>query len=156
MKKIAAALLAVSLILLTACANSETDVSGNDASQAESQNEVKVLRLATDLSEDYVSTVSLKKFAEEVKEKTNGRIEIDIYAGGQLGEEASCIEQVQMGALDFTKSSMGALTSYNETLSVLGLPYLFKSTDHMWRVLNSEIGQAWLDSMSGTSLFLQR
>ena len=115
MKKIAAALLAVSLILLTACANSETDVSGNDASQAESQNEVKVLRLATDLSEDYVSTVSLKKFAEEVKEKTNGRIEIDIYAGGQLGEEASCIEQVQMGALDFTKSSMGALTSYNET-----------------------------------------
>lgn len=152
MKKIAAALLAVSLILLTACANSETDVSGNDASQAESQNEVKVLRLATDLSEDYVSTVSLKKFAEEVKEKTNGRIEIDIYAGGQLGEEASCIEQVQMGALDFTKSSMGALTSYNETLSVLGLPYLFKSTDHMWRVLNSEIGQAWLDSMSGTGM----
>ena len=118
----------------------------------EADGEKIVLRFATDLSEDYVSTVSLKKFAEEVNQKTNGRIEIDIYAGGQLGEEASCIEQVQMGALDLTKSSMGALTSYNETLSLVGLPYLFKSTDHMWAALNSEVGQEWLDSMAGTGM----
>lgn len=152
MKRVSVLLLTISMLFLTACADSGSNSPGNEASHNSTSEDTRVLRFATDLSEDYVSTVSLKKFAEEVYEKTNGAIEIDIYAGGQLGEEASCIEQVQMGALDMTKSSMGALTSYNETLSLLGLPYLFKSTEHMWTVLNSEIGQDWLDSMSGTGM----
>jgi len=110
------------------------------------------LRFATDSSEDYVSTVQIYKFADEVNKKTNGRIKIEVYAGAQLGDEKSCIEQVQMGSLDFTKSSMGALTSFNEDLTVLSMPYLFKSEDHLWAVINSDIGQKWLKSMEKNGL----
>lgn len=63
-----------------------------------------------------------------------------------------CVEQVQMGALDITKSSMGALTSFNDDLNLLSLPYLFKSEDHLWAVMNTEIGQNLLDSMESKGL----
>ena len=57
-----------------------------------------------------------------------------------------------MGALDITKSSMGALTSFNDDLNLLSLPYLFKSEDHLWAVMNTEIGQNLLDSMESKGL----
>ena len=130
--------------------NTSSSNAGSDSSSPSGQS--MTLRFATDSSEDYVSTVEIYKFAEEVKEKTDGRITIEVYAGGQLGEEKSCVEQVQMGSLDFTKASMGALTSFNDTLNVLGMPYLFKSEDHLWKVMDSDIGQQLLDSMNGTGL----
>lgn len=114
--------------------------------------ESMTLRFATDSSEDYVSTVQIYQFAEDVKEKTDGRINIEVYAGAQLGDEASCVEQTMMGTLDLTKSSMGALAGFNETLNLLSLPYLFKSEDHLWKVMDSDIGQMLLDSMQGTGL----
>lgn len=136
MKKLACLFLSMGLAVgLTAAASAET-----------------VLRFATDSSEDYVSTVQIYKFADEVKEKTDGRITVEVYAGGQLGEEKVCVEQVQMGALDITKSSMGALTSFNDDLNLLSLPYLFKSEDHLWAVMNTEIGQNLLDSMESKGL----
>ena len=111
-----------------------------------------VLRFATDSSEDYVSTVQIYAFAKEVEEKTEGRVKVEVYAGAQLGDEKACVEQVQFGALDMTKSSMGALTAFNENLNLLSLPYLFKSEDHLWAVMNTEIGQNLLDSMASTGL----
>ena len=135
MKKLVSLLLALCLVLGLSVASAET-----------------VLRFATDSSEDYVSTVEIYKFAAEVAEKTEGRIKVEVYAGGQLGEEKACVEQVQMGALDITKSSMGALTGFNEELNLLSLPYLFKSEDHLWAVMNTEIGQNLLDSMESKGL----
>lgn len=135
LKNLVSLMLALTLALGVACASAET-----------------TLRFATDSTEDYVSTVEIYKFAAEVEEKTEGRIKIEVYAGGQLGEEKACVEQVQMGALDMTKSSMGALTSFNEELTLLSLPYLFKSEDHLWAVMNTDIGQSLLDSMESTGL----
>jgi tripartite ATP-independent transporter DctP family solute receptor len=132
-----------------AVADKETTATEN---ASKSTGESMTLRFATDSSEDYVSTVQIYKFADEVEEKTDGRIKIEVYAGAQLGDEASCIEQTTMGTLDFTKSSMGALAGFNDTLNLLSLPYLFKSEDHLWKVLDSDIGQMLLDSMAGTGL----
>lgn len=153
---------------LTACGNSQsgTTTAAAPATEKAAENtqaaateqapategKSMTLRFATDSSEDYVSTVQIYKFADEVKEKTNGRITIEVYAGAQLGDEASCVEQTIMGTLDLTKSSMGALTGFNDNLNLLSLPYLFESEDHLWKVLESHVGQDLLDSMAGTGL----
>lgn len=150
---------------LTACSSSSSGTPETSAPETNAEKSVEeetkapetagesmTLRFATDSSEDYVSTVQIYKFADEVKEKTEGRIIVEVYAGAQLGDEASCIEQTTMGTLDFTKSSMGALAGFNDTLNLISLPYLFKDADHLWKVLDSQIGQDLLDSMSGTGL----
>jgi tripartite ATP-independent transporter DctP family solute receptor len=110
------------------------------------------LRFATDSAQNYVSTVEIQKFADEVKAKTNGRIVIDVYAGGILGEEKACIEQVQFGAIDFTKSSLSPLTEFAPGLTALNMPYLFRSVDHMWKVMKSDIGDNFLQSMAKHNL----
>lgn len=149
MKKIFALALAIAMTFaLAACGSSGSSSSAVSGSSTETM----TLRFATDSSEDYVSTKQIKQFAEEVNQKTDGRIKVEVYAGAQLGDEKSCVEQVQMGSLDFTKSSMGALTSFNDQLTVLSMPYLFKSEDHLWAVMDSQIGQDLLDSMESSGM----
>lgn len=84
-------------------------------------------------------------FANQVRELSGGRIEIDVYSSGQLGDELQCYEQVQMGALDFYRANSGTLNRAGEMeVSVLALPYLFQDRDHLWRVCGSELGRRLL------------
>lgn len=92
------------------------------------------------------------KFAELVKEKTNGRINIQVYYNAQLGDEKSGVEQVQYGGLDFTRASLSVLAEFDKELNVLSLPYLFSSSDQMWKVLDGPIGQKFLNGISGSKM----
>ena len=60
-----------------------------------------VLTYAENQAEDYPTTQGADKFAELVKEKTEGKVEILVNAGGSLGDEKSVIEQLQFGGIDF-------------------------------------------------------
>ena len=62
-----------------------------------------VLKLAETHPPDYPTTLGDKKFAELVTERSKGRIKVEVYPSSQLGEEKAAIEQVQLGALAFTR-----------------------------------------------------
>jgi tripartite ATP-independent transporter DctP family solute receptor len=100
-----------------------------------------VMRLAETHPVDYPTTHGDQKFADLVKERTNGRITIEVYPSSQLGEEKAVIEQVQFGAIDFTRVSLSPLGSFVPILNALQLPYVYRSADHMWKVLLGPIGQ---------------
>jgi len=106
-----------------------------------------VLRLAETHGADYPTTQGDYEFARLVEERSNGRIKIEVYPGSQLGEERAVIEQVQFGAIDFTRVSMSPLAAFSPDLNALQMPYLYRNADHMWEVLNSKIGDDFLDSM---------
>jgi tripartite ATP-independent transporter DctP family solute receptor len=99
-----------------------------------------VMRLAETHPVDYPTTKGDQKFADLVKERTNGRITIQVYPGSQLGQERAVIEQVQFGAIDFTRVSLSPLGSFVPLLNALQLPYIYRSGDHMWKVLLGPIG----------------
>ncbi len=111
-----------------------------------------VLRLAEVHPEDYPTTQGDKEFAKLVEERTNGRIKIEVYASGQLGDEKSVIEQVQFGAIDFARVSLSPMSEFAKKLNVLQLPYIYRSADHMWKVLNGPIGQEYLEALSVAKL----
>lgn len=106
-----------------------------------------VFRLAEAHPSDYPTTLADKEFARLVEERTDGRIIIKVYDSQQLGEEKSVIEQVQFGAIDFTRVSIGPLTEFSPQLNVLQLPYIYRDGEHMWKVLNSPIGEYFLESI---------
>lgn len=83
-------------------------------------------------------------WADTLKKTTDGRILIKIYAGGQLGMEKELIEQLQMGTLDLTKVSSAVLEAFIPKMQILGMPYLFSSNEHKWKVLNSDVGKELL------------
>lgn len=127
MKKIMGFLVLV-LISLTGCGKSE-EVSA------------KKIKLAHALTESHPVHSAMVKFAEEVKEKTDGKIEVLIFPSGQLGGEREITELMQAGAIDIIKTNAGPLESFAKEYSVLALPYLFKDMDHHLRVLKSPIGE---------------
>ncbi len=95
---------------------------------------------------------AMEFWADTLKKATDGRIIIKIYPGGQLGAEKELVEQLQMGTLDLTKVSSAGLEAFVPQMKVLGIPYLFKSKEHKWKVLDSPVGKELLAAGSDRGL----
>lgn len=57
------------------------------------------------------------------------------------------IKQLQYGGIDFARVSLSQLAAYIPELNVLQMPYLYMDSAHMWRVLDGEIGDSFLNSV---------
>ena len=66
----------------------------------------------------------MTQFAEEVNEKTDGRIQVKIFPNGQLGSENENLEQLQAGVIAMTKVSAPGLATYNEAYNAFGPAYI--------------------------------
>lgn len=100
-----------------------------------------VMKLAETHPQDYPTTKGDYEFARLVKERTNGRIVVEVFHSKQLGEERAVIEQVQLGGIDMTRVSISAVSAFVRDLDAFQLPYLYRDAAHMWKVLNGPIGQ---------------
>ena len=97
-----------------------------------------VLTLAHGLSEAHTVHIAMTQFAEEVNEKTDGRVQIKIFPNGQLGSENENLEQLQAGVIAMTKVSAPGLATYNEAYNAFGLPYIFNDTEDFYHVMDSQ------------------
>lgn len=111
-----------------------------------------VLTYAENQAEDYPTTLGAYRFAELVYERTGGKIEIQVHANAVLGEEQSVVSQIQFGGIDFGRVSLSSLAEFIPKLNVLQMPYLYTGSEHMWKVLEGEIGDDFMNSFEGTSL----
>lgn len=109
-------------------------------------------RLAEIHEASYPTSLADVRFAELVKERTNGRIQIEVYSGGVLGDEVDVMEQLQLGTVEFARISMAPVAEFVNKLYVLMLPYLYEDSAHMWRVLESDLGKEMLDSVKEAGL----
>ncbi len=128
---------------------------GNDNETEETNvnsGEKITLKLAEVHAEGYPTTLADQKFAELVNQKTDGRITIEVYSDGKLGEEAEVVESMQKGDIDFARVSVSIVAKASPELNALNLPYLYNDSEHMWRVLNSDLGQSMLESVSKAQL----
>ncbi len=111
-----------------------------------------VLRLAEIHPADYPTTLGNLEFARLVEERSQGRIKVEVYFGAQLGDEKTVVEQVQFGAIDFARISVSPVSEFAKDLNALQMPYLYRDTEHMWKVLNGPIGESMLKSVEKAKL----
>jgi len=105
---------------------------------------VTVLKLAHALDISHPVHKGMIVMAEKLVEKSDGRMRIDIYPSGQLGNERELIEMLQIGSLSMTKVSTAPLESFVPEMKIFGVPYLFRDDAHRWKVLEGEIGKQLL------------
>ena len=149
MKKIAALILSLAMLLaLSACGSGSQTPQGS----AGGDGATIVLRASHSCANTHPYQLGLERFAELVKEKTNGAVEIDIFHSAQLGDERANIEDLQMGTLDIAVSSTGPLGNFVEDFLILDLPFLFTSYDHAHAVLDGEIGQNLLAKLDNVGI----
>lgn len=94
---------------------------------------------------DHPSAVACDDFAKLVKEKTDGRVNIEVYHGDSLGTEAEQANQITVGGLDFARLS-GPLSAYESDFKIFQSLYLFPSEDDMWSALKSDKGDKYINS----------
>ena len=110
------------------------------------QQQGKVLKLAHGLDPSHPVHQAMVYMAQRCKEISDGDLTIEIYPSGQLGSEQQCVELLQIGSLAITKVSAAVMESFVEDFKVLGLPYVFRSREHSFKVLDGEIGKELLRS----------
>lgn len=86
---------------------------------------------------DHIFEIGAQKFAELVKEKTGGTVIVQTYPGGQLGGDRDMMESLQMGTLEFAIE--GPIDSFVPMASVIPLPYMWKSPEHVYAFLDSPL-----------------
>ena len=134
----------VMAVVLSGCIGPEQPVTNGDLDMNTPE---YVFTYAENQAEDYPTTQGAYKFAELISQKTNGRILINVQAGGVLGDEKSVCEQLQFGGIDFMRMSLSPLAEFVPKLNVLQLPYLYRDADHMWQVLDGAIGRDFMNSL---------
>jgi tripartite ATP-independent transporter DctP family solute receptor len=109
----------------------------------------KLVLKASDVHpEGYPTVQAVENMSKKLEEATGGRLSIQMYASMQLGGEKEAIEQAQVGALQLARVSVGALGPVVDDLNVFNLPFLFRDTAHMQKVIDGPIGQELLDKVS--------
>ena len=101
----------------------------------------KVLKLAHSLPVDHPVHKAMVFMGQRLDSLSGGRLTLQIYPSGQLGSEQQCVELVQIGSLAMTKVSAAVMESFSTDYKVLGLPYLFRSKEHAFKVQDGQIGR---------------
>jgi tripartite ATP-independent transporter DctP family solute receptor len=103
-------------------------------------------RAADTQAADYPTVRAIVKMGELIEARTRGRHRIRVFHTRQLGEEKETIEQTRVGAIDINRTNVGPLGSVVPEADVLALPFLFRSVDHLHRVLDGPVGDEILAS----------
>lgn len=92
------------------------------------------------------------QFAEKVKAKTGGKLEIQVFPNGALGSDPQMISAVRGGTLDITLTGNPFFTGMAPKLNVLDLPFLFDTRAHVAKVLDGAIGDGLRKELEGSNL----
>src|SRR5277367_3333125 len=107
-----------------------------------------VLKASDVHPEGYPTVAAVENLGKKLETATNGRYGVQMYAAMQLGGEKEAIEQAQIGAIQLARVSVGTLGPVINDLNVLNLPFLFRNTAHMQKIIDGDIGAELLDKVT--------
>lgn len=103
-------------------------------------------RAADTQSEDYPTVQALRYMGRLIDERSGGRLQIRVFHSRQLGEEKETIEQTRAGAIDLNRTNVALVGTFVPAMNVLAMPFLFRSIEHLQKVLDGPIGDEILGS----------
>lgn len=89
---------------------------------------------------------------KELRDKTAGRVGLEIFPASQLGGERELIENIQLGNVDLIFVSSAPLASFSPQFFAFDIPFLFKDRTQAYGVLDGPIGQELLASLDGVGI----
>jgi len=103
-------------------------------------------RAADTQAEDYPTVQALHFMGSMIAERSGGRDQIRVFHSRQLGEEKETIEQTRVGAIDLNRTNGALIGNFVPAMNVLAMPFLFRSIEHLQKVLDGPIGNEILNS----------
>lgn len=141
------------ITVLAACGNGGAESSGGEGESASGDSgETKTIKAGIGLNSDHPQYKGLLKFKEIVEEKTDGAIKVDTYHSGQLGDDRSMTEALQLGTQEVVVPSTAPLANFVPEFSVFDIPFLFPNEQVADEVLDGEVGQELLGKLEEQNL----
>lgn len=149
MKRILSLVIIVALVFsLVGCSASKQEKQG----ETKPQEEKMVLKLGTAGTLESSIGQGMTKFKEIVEKESNGRITIQIFPGGQLGNDSSLMDSAKMGTVDFCAPSTGPIANITKSFMAFDLPFLLPDEQVADKVLDGPVGQDILKSLDSFGL----
>lgn len=123
------------------------------AASAVSATACEVTLRSSDTHPDGYPTVSaVQHMGAELAKATGDKLCIEVFHSAQLGQEKDTIEQTQFGVIDLNRVSLGPFNNIIEETKIPSLPYIFRSVEHMHKVMDGPIGEEILAAFEAHDL----
>ena len=99
-------------------------------SEAETTEPEFVLTYAENQAQNYPTSLGGERFAELVKERTEGKVIIQVKYAGEYGTDEEVVSQMQFGGIDFARISLAVIADEVPVLNVLQMPFLYQDAAH--------------------------
>lgn len=136
-------LLATSMLTACGASNGTKETTGNETKEVKS----RTIRAGIGLNDKHPQYLGLLKFKEIVEEKTNGAIKVETYHSGQLGDDRTMMEALQLGTQEVTIPSTAPIANFVPEFSILDFPFLIPSEEVADQILDGSIGQELLEKL---------
>lgn len=134
----------VMAISLVSCGSSDSPSSASTPS-CSSADEVITIKVGHVLNEESPFHAAALKFEELVEEKSGGTLQVEVFPSALLGNDRELTEGLQMGTVGVAICDSSTVTGFCPELQMFSFPYLFKNSEHVYEVLDGEIGQQLID-----------
>ncbi|GAB6181371.1 TRAP transporter substrate-binding protein [Desulfotomaculum defluvii] len=128
-------LVLTSALLLAGCGGAKEETK---ETQAASNEKIVIKYSLPDAAIDGVPAYeAAKSMKEKIEKYSNGKAEVKLFPGGQLGSEQKNVPDVQKGVIEMAMITAGNMTSFSPSIGVYDFPYLFKSRDEAYKVIDT-------------------
>ncbi|MBD1382418.1 TRAP transporter substrate-binding protein [Metabacillus arenae] len=149
MKKFICLFLVIMLLGLAACSGNQ---SSNTQTGSSTQNQTRKMKFALASPKDHPMSQGAFKFAELVKEKSGGTIQVEVFTDGVLGGDLATVDAMRAGTIDGGAIATAPLASVSKRFDIFELPFLFKDRETAFRVLDGPVGKDVLGDLESLGL----
>lgn len=109
----------------------------------------RTIRFSTTSAEGMEMVNAMNKFAELVSERSDGLMKVEVYPGSALGDTTVSMQNCQLGVQDMTVATSNNVNSLGVSgFGAFALPFVFRDNDHLFNVLESDIGAELIASIA--------
>jgi len=112
------------------------------------------MKVAISAPADEPGSQALLRFTELVNERSNGRIKAKLFAASSIGNNRDVTEGLQLGTVEVQMVPNSQLTAFVPSLNIFELPFLFENNEHMFAVLDSDIGDSYKAALKARGFHL--
>ncbi|AGG71037.1 TRAP transporter substrate-binding protein [Sinorhizobium meliloti] len=112
----------------------------------------QTVKFASANNKGHPQVTGMEKFAELVKEKSGGKIEVKLFPGGTLGGDVQTVSALQGGVIEMTVLNAGILASNVKEFGAVDLPFLFDSGEEADKVMDGPFGTSLMERLPATGL----
>lgn len=98
----------------------------------------------------YPTVVAVENMGKKLEAATSGRIKMQMFPGAVLGQEKEAVEQVQIGAIQIARISLGVVGPVAPDVDVFNMPFVFRDIAHMRAVIDGPIGAELLEKVTNS------